>query len=115
MSGDLTLSLSEVEAFSLTEAALSLDQARQADDRKLLAGALENNIKVWTAIRTVAGNPDVDLPETVRINLGRLADFVATTTLCAGTGIADEAINTLININFQISEGLLEGRRGAKA
>ena len=115
MSDDVTLSLSEVEARSLTEAALALDRARQAGDPKELAVALENNIKVWTAIRTVAGRPEVSLPETVRVNLARLAEFVATTTLSAGTTIADDAINTLININFQISEGLLEGRRAGNA
>jgi len=114
MSGDLSLSLSEAEASSLTEAALHLDQARQSGDRRALAAALDNNVKVWTAIRTVAGRPDVDLPETVRINLGRLADFVASATLAAGTGVSEEVINTLININFQISEGLLEGRRESR-
>lgn len=111
MSEDLSLSLSETEALSLTQAAVALDNARQTKDQKELAAALENNIHVWTAIKTMADSKEVNLPETVRVNLGRLAGFVAATTLSNGAQISDEAINTLINVNLQISEGLLEGRR----
>lgn len=112
MSENHNLSLSETEAMSLTEAAVALDHARQEKDPKQMAAALENNIQVWMAIKTVAERPEVHLPETVRINLGRLAEFVAATTLSAGAQISEEAINTLINVNLQISEGLLEGHRG---
>ena len=111
MSDELTLSLPEKEALNLTEAAIAIDNARQTGDHSALAAALEHNLQLWTAIRTLASRPDSSMPGAVVDNLCRLADFIASTTLKAGAQIGEEAINTLININFQISEGLLEGNR----
>ncbi len=53
---------------------------------------------------------DNDLPESVKDNLILLGNYVADTTLKSADGLKDETIDTLININLQISEGLLEGQ-----
>jgi len=113
MSDESTVSLPELEAENLAEAALLLDHARGNRDAGLLASALDNNLQVWTAIRTIAARPDATLTDTARGNLLRLSDFVATSTLSTGVKIPDETLNTLINVNLQISEGLLEGAKRA--
>ncbi|MGE5505003.1 MAG: flagellar biosynthesis regulator FlaF [Actinomycetota bacterium] len=111
MTDALDLSLPEAEAHSLTEVGVLLDQARQNRNAGAIASALDRNLQVWTAMKTVALRQDVMIPDLVRANLIRLAEFVAATTMKDGVNISDETINTLININFQISEGLLEGQR----
>lgn len=113
MSDESTVSLPELEAENLAEAALLLDHARENRDAGMLALALDNNLHVWTAIRTIAVRSDATLTDTARSNLLRLSEFVATSTLSTGVKIPDETLNTLINVNLQISEGLLEGAKRA--
>ncbi len=108
-----TLSLPEIEAFGLARAAVQLDQARaNRDDKGALAVALEQNLQLWVTIKTLVAKPDCALSQNVKDNLIRLSNFVADTTFKYGIEITDEAVNTLTNINLQISEGLLEGQRG---
>lgn len=109
--GLISPSLPTVEAFSLTEVAVALDVARQKNDAKALVVALERELEVWVAIKTMSENQSVNLSPALRANLTRLADFVADTIMKQGVKLGDSALDTLININFQISEGLLEGNR----
>jgi hypothetical protein len=102
------LDLSEQAAFSLSQAALLLDQAR--NDKGLLATALETNMEVWIAIRTLVAKGS-DISRETRDNLVRLSKFVSDTTLKHGVDLPTDTLNTLINVNLQISEGFLEGRR----
>ena len=110
------LSISEEEAFGLSRAAVMLDQAKvmleQAKqnraDKAALAAALNYNLKLWFAIKGMVERRDNNLPESVEDELISLAKFVADTTLNSPDGLADETIATLININLQISEALLE-------
>lgn len=97
----------EADAFGLVQAAVALDQARS--DKSALAAALENNMQLWVAIRTLASKAENGMPAAVRDNLTSLASFVADTTMKHGVDIAEETLNTLVNVNLQISEGLLEG------
>ncbi len=53
---------------------------------------------------------DNGLPEKVKDNLISLGNYVANTTFKSANNLKDETIDTLININLQISEGLLEGQ-----
>jgi flagellar biosynthesis regulator FlaF len=100
------MSVREKDAYALTEAAVSLDLARgkQAD----LAAALEHNLELWVAIRTLVTTPGNSLPAAIRHNLVQLSGFVAGTTLSDGVTIPESRLNTLININLQIAEGLLQ-------
>jgi len=107
-----TLTLSEIEAYGLTQAALMLDHARSdRTDKAPMAVALDQNLQLWVAIKTLVGEGSCPLPEGIKDNLSRLTGFVADTTFRHGVEIADDAIDTLININLRISEGLLQGHQ----
>ena len=105
-----TLSAAEQEAMSLTRAAVFLDQARaNGRDKVRLVEALNNNLEIWVMIRTLAESANSPLPEQLRGNLMQLSNFVAQTTFSQGAAISDSSLDCLININLQLSEGLLEG------
>jgi len=95
------------EAYSLSEAAVMLDQARA--NKGSLATALEHNMELWVAIRMLISREDNAIPPETSENLKRLSQFIAETTMLQGVEITSETLDTLININLQISEGLLEG------
>lgn len=97
----------EQEAFSLSQSAVILDQAR--NDKSLLASALERNMELWVAIRMLVSRKDNKMTVETKDNLTKLSKFVAETTMNHGVDISSETLDTLININLQISEGLLEG------
>ena len=106
-----TLTLPEIEAYGLTQAALLLDSARQnRGDKAPMAQALDQNLQVWVAIKTLVGDGTCPLPEGLKDNLSRLTGFVADTTFRHGVEITDDVVDTLININLHISEGLLSGQ-----
>jgi flagellar biosynthesis regulator FlaF len=113
MSGSQLQSMStrEQDAFALTEAAVRLDQARGKEAN--LAAALEQNLQLWVAIRTLVSRPGNALPAQIRNNLVSLSGFVAETTWRDGVAIPATRLDTLININLQIAEGLLQ--RGEEA
>lgn len=97
----------EEDALALVQTAVLLDNSR-ADPGKLVA-ALEANLELWVAIRTLVSRGNEALSGEARGNLLRLSQYVASETLSKGAEIDSETLNTLININMQISEGLLEG------
>ena len=107
------LSVVERQAFNLAQAGIQLDQARLGgDDNGPLAQALEHNLQVWVEIGILIKSPESQLAENVRDNILKLRDFISDTTMQHGVNIRESTLNTLININLQISEGLLEGARG---
>jgi flagellar biosynthesis regulator FlaF len=102
----------EEDAYCLMEAAVMLDQARSGKDaaeESTLEAALSNNLDLWVAIRATISQPANSLPGDVKENLVRLSKYVVSTTRNQGGAITQHALTTLININLQISEGLLEG------
>lgn len=107
--GPDTLSAQEEDAYGLSEVAVLLDQARS--DEGKLAAALDRNMEVWVAIRTAVSQGDNALPGETRDNLVKLSKFVTDTTLNQGVEMPAQVLDTLININLQIAEGLLEGSR----
>jgi flagellar biosynthesis activator protein FlaF len=108
------LNPAEQKAYALSRAALALDQARQArqsdQDPVTIVEALNHNVELWVGIQSMVKTANGALPEEVKSNLWKLGDFVIGTTFRNGHDIADQALETLININLQISEGLLEGQ-----
>ena len=101
------LSPAEEHAFNMAQAAVMLDQSR--GDLGKLAAALEHNLELWVGVRTLISRPDSHTSPELRENLTRLADYIAGTTMTHGVEISPEALDTLININLQVSEGILEG------
>jgi len=99
------------EAWALLEAARELYQAKNAPIDTLRA-ALRRNWRLWTIFQASLLDPDCQTPSEIRANLLGLANFIdrQTAELLA---VPDPAkIDTLVNINRQISEGLLDGQRG---
>lgn len=109
MSEDGALSPLEENAAALARTALAIGSAQDCDDRESLNAALDLNLHLWVALRTLAGRPDSPLPQAIRENLVRLSHYV--TGLLAGdrAAVGNDDLETLINTNLQISEGLLEG------
>lgn len=104
------LSLIEEDAAVLAQTALKLSEAKEGGDTTTIAAALDANLKLWIGIRTLVARDDHPMPKEVRENLIRLANYTAKKTLELGETFDDAAIESLINTNLQISEGLLEGR-----
>lgn len=105
----------EHQAFNLAQAAIQLDQSRIGErDFGKMAQALEHNLHVWIAIGGLVRSSESRLAANVRDNILKLRDFIADMTMKHGIEIPDTTLNTLININFQISEGLLEGAKARK-
>ncbi len=100
----------EQDAFVLSEAAIALDRARQnLADKMGLTEALEKNVEVWTAISSSVSKWTDDSQADTKANLLRLSDFITGSVMKAGAEIAESTLDTIINVNLQISEGLLEG------
>ena len=107
------LSLAEIESYGLTRAALMLDDARcDLNDKATVVNALDQNMLMWVAIKTLADLPECDLQIEVKDNLSTLCQFVADTTFRHGANITAETLDTLQLINMRISTGFLEGVRG---
>jgi flagellar protein FlaF len=96
------------------EAARQLNQTKDGpiDDFR---AALRANWRLWTIFQASLLEPDCALPDEVRGNLLGLANFIDKTTveLLAERDVAK--VDALLNINRQISEGLMEGARARAA
>ncbi len=105
--------LAKEEAFSLLKCAVDLSSAREKSDSSALAEALENNMKLWVYIKTIASSKENELPKETRSNLIKLADYVSAKTLEFGKNINtpnDKLLDSMIMTNLQISEGLMTSR-----
>ena len=111
MAGAMELGPLEQQAFSLSRVAILLDTVRQGDSKPELAAALEENLELWVAIRTLAESPQTKLAQEIKENLVKLSNFVAETIMKRGVDVSPGTLDTLININLQICEGLLESVR----
>jgi len=108
--------LAKEEAFSLLKCALDLSNARENNNSKELVSALDNNLQLWVYIKTLAKDKNAELPEETRSNLIKLADYVSSKTLELGRNIDnvnDTLIDSIINTNLQISEGLITFQKSA--
>jgi flagellar biosynthesis regulator FlaF len=103
-----SLTKGEEDAFALAEAAILLEHARHTGGAELTA-ALENNLQLWVAIRTLVERPDSIIPVEIRENLVKLSQFVAQKTFEVGKSPRPATLDSLITINLHIAEGLLEG------
>ena len=104
--------LAEEQAFQLTQSALRLDQSRsdKGGNPAGLMAAMNQNLEIWVALRSIIMREDCTLADETKNNLTRLAPFVADRTFVGGEGgVADTTLDTLIHLNLQIAEGLLEG------
>ena len=102
--------LAREEAFSLLKCAVDLSNARENKSIPEMVTALDNNMKLWVYIKTLADQSENILPKDTRGNLIKLADYVSAKTLEVGKDINNvnsSAIDSMIMTNLQISEGLI--------
>ena len=103
-------SLAKEEAFSLLKCAIDLSNARENKDSHELVSALDNNLQLWVYIKTLAQKADSKLSEETKSNLIKLADYVSKKTLEVGkdiNNVNNDILDSMINTNLQISEGLI--------
>ena len=92
------LTLEENSAVALTTAAAKLDAAHDADQ---FAAALDYNHRLWVLLREIAER------ELWTALTGRLSDFVVATSHKAGSGVSDDHVEALIDINRDASASLI--------
>ena len=105
--------MAKEEAFSLLKCAIDLSSARENNNSQELVAALDNNLKLWVYIKTVASSAESELPKETKSNLIKLADYVSSKTIEVGKDINnlnDKALDSMIMTNLQISEGLMTKR-----
>lgn len=105
--------LAQQEAYYLAKCGLDLSEANKVKDNNLLVEALDNNQRLWVMIKTLMSSEKSKLPQETRNNLIRLADYVAKNTIKLGQNLDNvdqKMLDSFININRQISEGLLGHR-----
>jgi len=110
---------SHTEAWALTEAArriaVALENVARADDlampaaKREMRDAIRLNWRLWTIFQaelTLETNP---IPLDLRQNMLTLCQFVDNHTILCMSELNPEQIKTLIDINRNIAQGLLEG------
>ena len=107
-----SMSPREIEAMAFTKAALLMEDAKKnLDDYDSYASALKFNQLLWTIIQADVVDKANKLPDLLKANILSLSIFVDKQT---SKGIAKptvELFDSLININLNISEGLLESQK----
>ncbi|MGQ9371394.1 DUF2934 domain-containing protein [Azospirillum sp. A39] len=99
----------EQDALALMQAATMLIEADAPAKVNL---ALDHNLKLWVAIKTVVQAEGCALPQELRDNLVHLAQFASATTMEAGSGEIEAAkLIALARVNMHIAEGLLRGEQ----
>ena len=99
--------VAEEQAYQLSGAAIRMDMTRlnREEEPWALTEALNLNVEVWLNLHTIVMRNDCPLPGDTVINLVKLSRFVVERTLAGDEDISDSALDALININLQISEG----------
>lgn len=103
------LGKAQEDALALAAAAIQIDQAR-TEGGSSLTTALDHNLQLWVGIKTLMQRPDNPMPKPIRDNLIQLSQFVTQKTFEVSNGVTDEILDSLIAVNLQISEGLLESK-----
>ncbi|WP_448205517.1 DUF2934 domain-containing protein [Azospirillum sp. sgz302134] len=99
----------EQDAVALLHAASLLVEADTPEKANF---ALDHNLRLWIAIKTVLQNEENTLDTEVKANLRNLAQYVYTTTMEATKGsIEARKLVSLSRINMHIAEGLLRGQQ----
>jgi hypothetical protein len=99
----------EQDSIVLLQAASTL---LESDVPEKVTVALDQNLKLWIAIKTVLLNDDCPVEPEVKANLRNLAQYVVSTTMLATQGaIETRKLVSLARLNMNIAEGLLSGQR----
>ena len=91
-----------------------MSSAKENGNTTDLVNALDNNMKLWVYIKTLASSEKNKLPKETKTNLIKLADYVSNKTIEVGKNvnkINDKALDSMIMTNLQISEGLMSSHK----
>ena len=103
-----SMSPREVEAMAFTKAALMLEEAKKnTDDYDSYASALKFNQLLWTIIQADIVDKENELPAQLKANILSLSIFVDKQTVKALADTKTRHIDSLININKNLAEGLM--------
>lgn len=92
-------------AHAVADAAVLLLQACETSKYRT---ALEENLELWVALKTLAETDRIASPELAG-QIRRLASYVIGNTETIGEGgLADKTMMTLITIDLQVASGLVE-------
>ena len=97
----------------MAKCGLDLSQAAKSNDKASLVEALDNNQKLWIMIKTLMVKGKSKLAGSTKDNLIKLADYVAKNTIKIGQDLDNldmKMLDSFVNINRHISEGLLGHR-----
>jgi flagellar protein FlaF len=100
------------EAWALLEAARQLYQNKEGPLEDFRT-ALRKNWRLWTIFQASLSEPDCAVPTPIRSNLLGISNFIDRVTVELLTDRDPKKVDILVNINRQISEGLLEGQRAS--
>ena len=77
----VNMNIAQQEAYYIAKNGLDLMEAYKNNDKELLANVLDNNQKMWLMIKTLMKEGKTDLPENIRDNLVKLADYISVNTI----------------------------------
>ena len=98
----------EVEAMAFTKAAIMLQDAKKdLDDYDTYAAALKFNQLLWTIIQADIIDEANQLPDQLKANILSLSIFVDKQTVTALSDTDAQHLDSLIDINKNLAEGLL--------
>ena len=101
----------EMDAAAFSQAAYVLDQARQnLDDGETSEKALTYNQLLWSIIQADVSEGKNVLPDELKANLMSLSIFVDKQPPKALANPSEDIFDSLISINLNIAEGLMEGQ-----
>ena len=109
------LSSREIEAMAFTKTALLLEDAKNnLEDYDSYASALKFNQLLWTIIQADVVDKENKLPDVLKANILSLSIFVDKQTIKALADSKAEHLETLININKNLAEGLMTKPTGGE-
>jgi flagellar protein FlaF len=103
-----SMSPREIEAMAFTKAALLMEDAKKnLDDYDNYASALKFNQLLWTIIQADVVDKANKLPDVLKANILSLSIFVDKQTIKALADTKVDYLDSLININKNLAEGLM--------
>jgi flagellar protein FlaF len=94
----------EIEYKMMARVTGALMAAQDARNHVMMAQALTDNVRLWTAFATDVASPDNALPQSLRKGVAELAVFTLRHTLKVYAGEAK--VDALIDINQSVMKGL---------
>lgn len=110
-----SITIAEEDASIFLEHAMAISKASNSSDNIEKITVLDSNLKLWVEIETTLQSASNILPTEIKQNLQKLSKYVERLTLSKGVNMEKSDYDCLININMQISEGLLEAVKNSMA